>query len=104
ATWAERWTLQWTPEAEIAIVEAVLLSETIELATAVKFKQRLDTCNSVADASIVIRQACECGMSGSIELARQTLQRLANDSTDFTARSEERRVGKECRSRWSPYH
>ena len=22
----------------------------------------------------------------------------------FMARSEERRVGKECRSRWSPYH
>src|SRR2546426_10290757 len=23
---------------------------------------------------------------------------------DFVVRSEERRVGKECRSRWSPYH
>ena len=23
---------------------------------------------------------------------------------DFGIRSEERRVGKECRSRWSPYH
>ena len=23
---------------------------------------------------------------------------------DFFKRSEERRVGKECRSRWSPYH
>ena len=23
---------------------------------------------------------------------------------DFIIRSEERRVGKECRSRWSPYH
>ena len=23
---------------------------------------------------------------------------------DSTSRSEERRVGKECRSRWSPYH
>ena len=23
---------------------------------------------------------------------------------DFRLRSEERRVGKECRSRWSPYH
>ena len=23
---------------------------------------------------------------------------------DTTTRSEERRVGKECRSRWSPYH
>ena len=27
----------------------------------------------------------------------------AGDSTG-TERSEERRVGKECRSRWSPYH
>ena len=32
---------------------------------------------------------------------------LANPMTrhpSVTARSEERRVGKECRSRWSPYH
>ena len=26
------------------------------------------------------------------------------DNTGLTIRSEERRVGKECRSRWSPYH
>ena len=26
------------------------------------------------------------------------------DSEEFRTRSEERRVGKECRSRWSPYH
>ena len=84
-TWAECWALQWTPDAEIAIVEAVLLGETIELAVAFKFKQRLEKCTSVAEASTVIRQACECGMSASIELARQTLQRLANDSSDFTA-------------------
>jgi hypothetical protein len=84
-TWAERWALQWTPEAEIAIVEAVLLGETVELAVAFKFKQRLEKCTSIADASTVIREACECGMSASIELARQTLQRLANDSSDFTA-------------------
>ena len=25
-------------------------------------------------------------------------------SNEASARSEERRVGKECRSRWSPYH
>jgi len=84
-TWAESWALQWTPEAEIAIVEAVLLGETIELAVAFKFKQRLEKCTSIADASAVIREACECGMSASIELARQTLQRLANDSSDFVA-------------------
>src|SRR5258708_39202932 len=29
----------------------------------------------------------------------------ANHAVDYrTERSEERRVGKECRSRWSPYH
>ena len=27
-----------------------------------------------------------------------------NNADDRNARSEERRVGKECRSRWSPYH
>ena len=26
------------------------------------------------------------------------------DAKGIIARSEERRVGKECRSRWSPYH
>ena len=26
------------------------------------------------------------------------------DNPSFRYRSEERRVGKECRSRWSPYH
>ena len=30
-------------------------------------------------------------------------QRLSFTDIDY-ARSEERRVGKECRSRWSPYH
>src|SRR2546428_8436576 len=28
----------------------------------------------------------------------------ASDCEDEMRRSEERRVGKECRSRWSPYH
>ena len=30
--------------------------------------------------------------------------RLLLDDNELDARSEERRVGKECRSRWSPYH
>ena len=29
---------------------------------------------------------------------------LGNDTRNYGDRSEERRVGKECRSRWSPYH
>src|SRR6266550_9204510 len=41
------------------------------------------------------------------ELMRE-MQFLLSDGSRFggadAARSEERRVGKECRSRWSPYH
>ncbi len=33
----------------------------------------------------------------SVEIDNETV-------ADITQRSEERRVGKECRSRWSPYH
>src|SRR6266851_9908229 len=29
---------------------------------------------------------------------------VSNNLTKLRTRSEERRVGKECRSRWSPYH
>ena len=54
-----------------------------------------------------------CGLpyyvSGEIEnrdsLLLQTPESLHNRfNIDVRVRSEERRVGKECRSRWSPYH
>ena len=31
-------------------------------------------------------------------------EQLGVEEDEITPRSEERRVGKECRSRWSPYH
>ena len=46
--------------------------------------------------------------SGKTSLAFDTIyaegQRRYVESLSAYARSEERRVGKECRSRWSPYH
>src|SRR4051794_18763346 len=33
-----------------------------------------------------------------------TLSDISDESKNYLDRSEERRVGKECRSRWSPYH
>src|SRR3712207_9432578 len=35
---------------------------------------------------------------------RRMASRSANSESEGWGRSEERRVGKECRSRWSPYH
>ena len=46
--------------------------------------------------------------AGRIDVARPSERAAAAATEDFPTwlgeRSEERRVGKECRSRWSPYH
>jgi hypothetical protein len=85
ANWAEQWNLQWTPESEIALVEAVLLGETVELATAYKFKTELDKCQSIAAAADMVKDACQCGLMASMELARRRLQELAATSGEFAA-------------------
>ena len=36
--------------------------------------------------------------------SRQMIHKAKKLNPDAIVRSEERRVGKECRSRWSPYH
>ena len=73
------------PESEIQLVEAVLLGETVELATAYKFKSQLETCTSIADAAAQVRDACQCGMMKSMDLARRRLQELAATSSEFIA-------------------
>ena len=58
--------------------------------------------------SLLIALGCFTGLRISDILALRWNQIL--DAEEFTiieiktGRSEERRVGKECRSRWSPYH
>src|SRR2546427_9316993 len=44
------------------------------------------------------------GETWSQRAGNQTESVLAAQLTEALTRSEERRVGKECRSRWSPYH
>lgn len=88
ATWAESWVLQWTPEAEIELVESTLIGETIELAAAYRFKERLESCDKIDEAAAVIKEACECGMMESMEQARSALQRLAVDSGAFNEIAE----------------
>ena len=38
------------------------------------------------------------------DMGKSVRTRPITSPLDFGTRSEERRVGKECRSRWSPYH
>src|SRR5574340_613625 len=46
----------------------------------------------------------DCGMQACGEEGMGRMLEAERLAQDIAARSEERRVGKECRSRWSPYH
>ncbi len=85
ATWAEKWVLQWSPESEIQLIEAVLLGETVELATGYKFKTILEGCDSIATAAAVVHDACQCGMMKSMDAARGRLQELSATASEMTA-------------------
>src|SRR2546422_3818571 len=72
-----------------------------------------DVCSSDLEYDRSVEQLQE-GRKG-LELYRGLVERVARQVTmgkaqvermqaEVKARSEERRVGKECRSRWSPYH
>ncbi|MDR0560090.1 MAG: DUF5682 family protein [Prevotellaceae bacterium] len=83
ATWAEKWTLRWTPEVEIEIVEASLKGETLEIAAACELREQLDECADISVAARIIRQACECNLVNIFDNALNTLQRLLVDSGNF---------------------
>src|SRR2546430_2782940 len=53
-------------------------------------------------ASDVARHSVEVAHKGG-DAVRRTIDGM-NTIRETIQRSEERRVGKECRSRWSPYH
>src|SRR2546425_7685851 len=61
-------------------------------------------------AAIVGDGACALNPDLTVELNDRSVRRLAEQFDgriifiSTCSRSEERRVGKECRSRWSPYH
>src|SRR6266511_5479430 len=44
------------------------------------------------------------GLNGNLTNAADLREELVEQGVKLGSRSEERRVGKECRSRWSPYH
>ena len=47
-------------------------------------------------------RSCKMKITKETQALNDTLNKM--DLIDNYRRSEERRVGKECRSRWSPYH
>ena len=68
----------------------------------------VDGLKSVAGETGIAMQShpCLCGAEGRALIEQDIKEKNINTMVicGCTTRSEERRVGKECRSRWSPYH
>lgn len=84
ATWAEQWSLRWTPEAEIQIVEAVLKGDTVEQAAAFELKNKLEENQSIARIAEIVEQAFYCGMPVMVSAALEHLQAMAVDGAGVT--------------------
>jgi len=88
ATWAEHWTLQWSPQTEIQAVESTLKGETIEIAASYVIHERLQNCTDIVEAARLIRAASLCGLQKAIGEALRTLQMLAVDAGNFAQLAE----------------
>ena len=78
ATWAENWILQWTPEAEIQIVESVLKGDTIVDAVAFVLGEKLSEATKISEIAKVIEDAFNCGLPKIVEGAGRSLDIMAN--------------------------
>ena len=78
ATWAENWILQWTPEAEIQIVESVLKGDTIADAVAFVLSERLLEATKISEIAEVIEDAFNCGLPKIVEGAKRSLDEMTN--------------------------
>ena len=88
------------PAPEVPVVVAPPLSELMEAPSAAR-----TAAGAVQEAPVSAEEKALMGTRKQQEFVTSWLSkryRVANDATNM--RSEERRVGKECRSRWSPYH
>ncbi len=83
ATWAENWVLQWTPEAEIQIVEAVLKGDTVEQAAGFELKNRIDENPGLSGIAAVVEDACYCGIPRALSMAVSALQQSAVDAASI---------------------
>lgn len=83
ANWGEYWELRWTPEAEIEIVEASLMGDTIQGAAAYALKEKAEKSASLTDAAAIFEDAFLCGMPAAAAHALSVLQGLGVDAASI---------------------
>jgi hypothetical protein len=84
ATWKEAWTLRWTPEVEICLIESVIYGDTVETAASFVMKERLEKAADVLEVAELAGICYRCSLSSSLPDVLKKLQALASESESFT--------------------
>lgn len=83
ATWSEGWTLRWTPETEIRLVESAMKGDTVELAASFVLKERSENTGAMSEIAGVIEDAFLCGMTSALSYALNALKETAIEAVSF---------------------
>jgi len=85
SAWSEKWVLQWTPEAEIEIVEASLKGETVENAAAFTLKELFEATGDVVEVARLLRLAFASQLLKETPNGVARIQALCADGSNFVA-------------------
>jgi len=83
STWSESWTLRWTPEVEIELIETILKGESIDLALGLKCKEILTESNEISAIIEVLKISSETGNANIMETTTIRLQEISKTNDDF---------------------
>ncbi len=79
----EGWQAQWTPATDVALVEAIVLGDTLEEVCARMLERRLGEAKSTADAAEVLLEAVVTSCAGAAGQALARCERLAAIDDDL---------------------
>ena len=83
ATYMEVWSVRWTPEAEIELVEAALKGDTVAQAASFCMKERVEQSSNMTGIAKVIEDAFDCGMPEVAVYATAALQAMAVEAASL---------------------
>ena len=80
--WKEVWSLKWTPQTEMEVVEASVNGDTIASACSLKIREMVDNSPSIEEATRVFKIAFLCGLP---DLCNYALKKVQGFSTEDNA-------------------
>ncbi|QSQ21788.1 hypothetical protein JY651_42665 [Pyxidicoccus parkwayensis] len=79
----ESWQAQWTPSTDVALVEKIVLGDTLEAVTTRVLQERLNTAKSTADAADVLLESVITGCSQTVASALRACDAHAATDSDL---------------------